>query len=871
MQPFSLIGLDSGASDAELLDAVVGHFEATLEGSDKLDSLLGFLGISHELARELRIGLSDRSLGKAIPHSSTALGGALRSRLMELGVLRETGHEAFRGCLVIPLLDAHGAVCALYGRRIDSSRAEVWAGTQPRALFEHPRSSQIPSPTSVIIVPSILEALRVLGALDGDQAFSVIAPGTSRGFASKALADIARRHAEVTVLGRGVAPYGEKLSGLGVSVSVAAEDLSLLSVLGSTAEPADAISALLATSRPHLASEADVSVAPSTKGSEVQRAQPTSSSASSTTMSSPDTQPMTARPNGEGSQELSQAKAPELTATPGRDEIFVKAGSHSWRIRGARAPENLGVERLNVALSVSDVVSGRFYLDTLDLYAAAKRARFLDAACHELKAERELLVAEMVEVIGVAETARDSGSVPEAAVSEEVSDEERAEALEWLAAPGLMERLCGDLSAMGVVGEQLNLLTCYLAGVSRLIERPFGVLVQSSSAAGKSTLLDAVCSLIPPEDLIALSAITPQALYYLDASALKRKVLLVAEEHGALRASYALKLLLSEGRLSIASAGKDRASGRMATKSYETAGPVALMMTTTSTEIDPELENRLVVLGVDEDPSQTRAIIQAQRRGASLEGLLGRRRSSELKRRHRNAQRLLDPYPVVIDSLDAGFPASSTRHRRDHVKLLSVISAITVLHQHQRIKASATIGTESFEYLEASAEDIEIGLELTRSLSAKSAEQLAPQAARLLLWIRGHAEQSALELGVHRAEIEFTRRTAREALGWSDAQIRAATDRLVALEYLVVSRGGRGRCRSYSLVEELGSGLGGPGGDLGQVRVGSTRTEQPLSPGESHEFARFAGFAGDQCLGTSFVVPDERSSDDGAVVVEERT
>lgn len=62
------------------------------------------------------------------------------------------------------------------------------------------------------------------------------------------------------------------------------------------------------------------------------------------------------------------------------------------------------------------------------------------------------------------------------------------------------------------------------------------------------------------------------------------------------------------------------------TSSYETAGPVALVMTTTTTEVDPELENRLVVLGVDESPEQTRAIVVAQRDAASEAGLFLRER-----------------------------------------------------------------------------------------------------------------------------------------------------------------------------------------------------------------------------------------------------
>jgi len=58
------------------------------------------------------------------------------------------------------------------------------------------------------------------------------------------------------------------------------------------------------------------------------------------------------------------------------------------------------------------------------------------------------------------------------------------------------------------------------------------------------------------------------------------------------------------------------------------------MMTTTSTTLDPELENRLVVLGVDEDAAQTSAIIRAQRTAASLTGLRSSSERIAIRRRH---------------------------------------------------------------------------------------------------------------------------------------------------------------------------------------------------------------------------------------------
>ena len=49
---------------------------------------------------------------------------------------------------------------------------------------------------------------------------------------------------------------------------------------------------------------------------------------------------------------------------------------------------------------------------------------------------------------------------------------------------------------------------------------------------------------------------------------LSHKILAVAEGEGAERASYPLKLLQSEGKLTIASTGKDPQSGRLVTHEY---------------------------------------------------------------------------------------------------------------------------------------------------------------------------------------------------------------------------------------------------------------------------------------------------------------
>src|SRR5690348_4215247 len=129
---------------------------------------------------------------------------------------------------------------------------------------------------------------------------------------------------------------------------------------------------------------------------------------------------------------------------------------------------------------------------------------------------------------------------------------------------------------------------------------------------------------------------------YLAETDLRHKVLAIVEESGAERASYALKLLQSEGELTIASTGKDPKTGKLVTHAYRVEGPVQIFRTTTAVEVEEELVNRALVLTVDEDRAQTRAIHDAQRRRRTLEGRLAQAQRAQVLALHQHAQRLLE-------------------------------------------------------------------------------------------------------------------------------------------------------------------------------------------------------------------------------------
>ena len=178
-----------------------------------------------------------------------------------------------------------------------------------------------------------------------------------------------------------------------------------------------------------------------------------------------------------------------------------------------------------------------------------------------------------------------------------ITEEQRAKGMSYLKDPNLFDRIKADYEGIGLVGEGNNTIIGHLIGLSRMDDKPQAFIVQSSSGAGKTTFMDAVLAMIPDEDYVKYSALTGQSLYYMETN-LKHKILAIVEEEGAERASYSLKLLQSEGKISIAVAGKDTETGKMTTQTYEVEGPVVIMIATTNFEIDEELQNRCIILTV---------------------------------------------------------------------------------------------------------------------------------------------------------------------------------------------------------------------------------------------------------------------------------
>lgn len=108
------------------LPLVIQHYHTSLLNYEKaLNYLQQHYRIDEQIIEQYQLGFSDRSLGKGMPHHRTDEGGSLRGSLARLGVYKKaTGHEAFRGCVVIPII-TQGEVAGFYAERIGRPQGDA--------------------------------------------------------------------------------------------------------------------------------------------------------------------------------------------------------------------------------------------------------------------------------------------------------------------------------------------------------------------------------------------------------------------------------------------------------------------------------------------------------------------------------------------------------------------------------------------------------------------------------------------------------------------------------------------------------------------------------------------------------------------------
>ncbi|GKW22330.1 hypothetical protein PEC302107_40590 [Pectobacterium araliae] len=797
-----LVGQDEPTVFAEdeagrqaLLTRVIDFYHHTLLNAPEAVAYLEKRRLNHpELVAAFKLGFANRTLAYRLPPKAVQAGAKIRARLRGVGMMRESGHEHFTGSLIVPVITPDGQIREVYGRKITE---RLRSGTPLHLYLPGPHGGvwneqALMASKTVILCESLIDAMSfwVSGHRNVTAAYGV------NGFTGEHREALRRHGVKQVLIAYDNDPAGNEAAVRLASLLAAGGIVCFRLVfpagmdangyLCSVAEPEREFGLLIDGALPM----GDVLALGVAGTEELNAAVPDAS---------PEPVPPCALAAGVEAVRSAQASGAGvvLEVLPG-GELEIGLPGQQWRIRGM-AQVKPGAAALKVNAQVIDTASGVVFADSVDMMSARSRAGYARLAAAELGLAESALKQSLGRVLLALENHLNRPQPESAAPA--VTDEQREAALALLRDPALINRIGNDLAACGVVGESTNLLAGYLAAVSRKLDKPLAVLIQSSSAAGKSSLMDAVLNLIPPEERLQYSAMTGQSLFYLGETNLQHKILAIAEEEGVRQAAYALKLLQSDGELTIASTGKDDASGNLVTKQYTVKGPVMLMLTTTAIDVDEELLNRCLVLTVNESREQTEAIHALQRHKQTLEGLLMENEKDYLTGLHQNAQRLLRPLNVVNPyASQLTFLSDKTRTRRDHMKYLTLIQSIALLHQYQREIRTVEHRGRVIEYIEVERSDIVLANQLAHEILGRTLDEMPPQTRKLLMLIQGMVNQLALAQNKKPGEVRFTRRDIRNATQWSDSQLKLHCLRLAEMEYLLVHGGSRGHLLQYELL-----------------------------------------------------------------------
>ena len=856
--------LEMEATDQKFLQQTIEFYHQRLLNDYQAQDYLQKRGIlDNEAIKVHKIGFADRDLGRAIPNTQRKAGKEMRSRLADLGIYRrKTGHGHFNGCIVFPIIDTLGNIREIYGRKVNDgirkgTNYHLYLSEEGRLYDDRGiwNEQALSVHSEIILCESIIDALSfwvagyknvtciygcngftnyhfdalakyktktVLLALDRDDEGEAAVKRISKKLLQQEInvyrVDFPKATVDANeylkIAGKG--DHGDhRQKSIHGWMGLVIRNATWLGK-GQPVAMQTQVPDFVKESRQRIAAkreqesqpEADGTSATSASESNEAAKEKTASKEAAATEAAKADSTLAAKSAAIEATEVepiatkTKPEPPTVDAEIKDNEIAFVFGDRQYRVRGLEKNNSYDTLKINLLCRQGEA----FHVDTFDLYQSRPRAAFIKLATIELQLEESIIKRDLGKILLKLEELQEQqieSLLEKKQTAVELEPAEKEAALKLLKDENLLQQILADFDACGVVGEETNKLIGYLAAVSRKLNDPLAVLIQSSSAAGKSSLMDAVLAFVPEEDKVIYSAMTGQSLYYMGGGDLKHKILAISEEEGVRQASYALKLLQSEGSLRIASTGKDPNTGRMETQEYTVEGPVMLFLTTTSYDIDEELQNRCLTLSVCEDRAQTQAIHDIQRKRQTIKGLLGDQNKTAIQSLHQNAQRLLKPLLVANNyAEELKFRSDRTRTRRDHAKYLCLIRVIALLHQYQREIKTVDHQGEKIEYIEATRDDIAKADELAAAIMARSYEELPERTQFVLNIIHQLLVKTCNEQAIKPSDFRFNRRELRTATGLGNTQLKLHLDRLEDLEYIVrLKRKGSNPTIVYAVIE----------------------------------------------------------------------
>jgi len=519
------------------------------------------------------------------------------------------------------------------------------------------------------------------------------------------------------------------------------------------------------------------------------------------------------RPEGPVARREAKSEAPspsdDEAATPTPEylrvsdepgEIRFTGDDRTYRVRGFSKD---GFEKI-VQLVME--VEGRAFPDKVDVARSQGRMRFASASAAEFEMSADTVKNDLAFIYKTLDRLQEERFKSKMGLSEKtvyvITKDDEKRAIDRLTSRDLLtEILMKDTERLGYVEEEVNKKLFYLAGTSRLTGNPISVLDISPSGTGKSFGMSAIMELMPPDEMLSYSRLSPNALYYKSEEELRGKVLYIEELCGMEESLEPIRMLLSSGELSVSVVEKDPRTGTLRTVERRMKVNVPLLSGGVRDLFDEETLSRFVVTYNDLTPGHLERVMksQAARFGSSRSALDVQR--DKIVKRHRDFQKVMDRSLEVKIPFADRLKVNPRLHiaTRKLQQYLRLIYTIAFLRQHSREK---THGPGEKLFITARKEDVLLANETMEYVLRYERGDLTKRLYDAYQIILRYCAEQVKEKRINLYEFKFARREIRDYAGWEQTTAKRLFDELEALEYIRRVRGEKqGMQYLYRLVQ----------------------------------------------------------------------
>ena len=320
----------------------------------------------------------------------------------------------------------------------------------------------------------------------------------------------------------------------------------------------------------------------------------------------------------------------------------------------------------------------------------------------------------------------------------EMSEQEQQEAQKYLSHKNLIANLQRDLQHIGILGEDENALTLFLAMASHKSDNPFSVLCLAKSGTGKSYLLQKLSGCMPKNTFSFHTQISENALYYFDSHQIDGKVLFIEDLEWTSAMLNPLATLQTHGKLIKTRATKNK-DGMLHSTTFEVAAKLCLIACAYCEKSYEQLSLPFLCLHLNHTQAQDINIMEYQKKCKA--GLINQSEIAATQRRLQcvlaslKNRSVINPFAPLIH-----LPDDVPHPRKTLLLLLNFIDAITFFHQYQR---ETTAGESTGEELiRTHPDDIELAFSLLKNSLLRRADELSVSIRGFYCWLQEYLTEA---------------------------------------------------------------------------------------------------------------------------------